>query len=228
MKPIFTDPAEAIADIPDGAAVMVGGFGGVGVPSALIHAVNARGPRNLTLIANGVSGGPNPARVRDAIHAHLVAKAIVSFPVPSSPRSGNLFEEAFEEGTISLEIVPQGSLAERIRAGGAGIAAFYTPTGAGTPFADGKEVREIGGRPCVLEYALRADFALIRALRADTVGNLVYRNASRNFNPMMASAARVTIVQVDEVVESGELDPETVITPGIFVDRIVVVPPPAG
>jgi 3-oxoadipate CoA-transferase, alpha subunit len=222
-KPVYVDPLEAVADIPDGATIMIGGFSRVGVPSALIHALVARDVRKLTIIANGTSHTQDPSFPATTIQAHMVTKAIVSFPVPPSPRPGDSFIEGYESGAIGLEIVPQGTLAERIRAGGAGIPAFYTPTGVGTPFAAGKEVREINGRPCVLEHALTADFALIRALRADTMGNLVYRNAMRNFNPIMASAARVTIAQVEEVVEPGELDPEAIVTPGIFVHRLVVV-----
>lgn len=225
LKAIFTDPAEAVADIPDGVTIMIGGFAGVGVPSALIAALNAQGVSNLTIIANGTSHARDPKIAQGSVEAHMVGKAIVSFPVPPSARPGDPFVEGYETGKIGLEIVPQGTLAERIRAGGAGIAAFYTPTGVGTPFAEGKEVREIDGRACVLETALRADFALIRALRADTMGNLVYRNAGRNFNPIMATAARITIAQVEEVVDAGTLDPDLVVTPGIFVHRLVVVPP---
>jgi 3-oxoadipate CoA-transferase alpha subunit len=220
---VYVDPLEAVADIPDGATIMIGGFSRVGVPSALIHALVARDVRKLTIIANGTSHTQDPSFPATTIQAHMVARAIVSFPVPPSPRPGDAFIAGYESGTIGLEIVPQGTLAERIRAGGAGIPAFYTPTGVGTPFAEGKEVREINGRRCVLEHALTADFALIRALRADTMGNLVYRNAMRNFNPIMASAARVTIAQVEEVVEPGELDPEAIVTPGIFVHRLLVV-----
>jgi len=223
MQRVYPDAASAVADIPDGATVMIGGFAGVGVPVALIQALSARGARNLTVIANGVGGRRPGSPARDALQAEMVGKAIVSFPVPPSPIHGNLFEEGFENGTIALEIVPQGTLAERIRAGGAGIPAFYTPTGVGTPFAEGKEVREIEGRPCVLEYGLRADFALVRAFRADAMGNLVYRNAMRNFNPIMATAAQVTIAQVDEVVEVGQLDPELIVTPGIYVQRLVPI-----
>ena len=217
---IFADPAAAVADIPDGATIMIGGFGGVGVPHALIRALNERALNNLTIIANGTGarlGRPS------SVEARMVAKAIVSFPISPSPRPDDPFEQGYESGTIALEIVPQGTLAERIRAAGAGIPAFYTPTGVGTPFAEGKELREIDGRPYVLERALGADFALIRAFRADAMGNLVYRNAARNFNPMMATAARVTIAEVAEVVEAGTLDPEGIVTPGIFVDRVVVV-----
>ncbi len=214
------DPAAAVADIPDGATIMIGGFGGVGVPHMLIRALNERALKNLTIIANGT--GARQGRP-SSVEAGMVAKAIVSFPISPSPRPDDPFEKGYESGAISLEIVPQGTLAERIRAGGAGIPAFYTPTGVGTPFAEGKELREIDGRPCLLEHALRADFALIRAFRADVMGNLVYRNAARNFNPMMATAARVTIAEVGEVAEAGALDPEGIVTPGIFVDRVVVV-----
>lgn len=215
---LYPDAASAVADIPDGATVMFGGFAGVGVPLALMAALNAHAPKGLTVIANGT--GERQGRP-STVEARLVARAIVSFPVsPWSP--GDAFQEGYEAGTIELEIVPQGTLAERIRAGGAGIPAFYTPTGVGTSFADGKEVREIDGKLHVLEQALKADYALIRAHRADTMGNLVYRNTGRNFNPLMAAAARVTIAEVDEVVEAGELDPELVITPGIYVNRFVV------
>ena len=222
-KPIYPDPMTAVADIADGATIMIGGFARVGSPSALVQALNARGLRNLTIIANGTSHSQDVDHPVATIEAQCVGRAIVSFPVASTARPGDAFIEGYENGTIALEIVPQGTLAERIRAGGAGIPAFYTPTGVGTPLADGKEVREIAGTLCVLEHALTADFALIRALRADTAGNLVYRKTSRNFNTVMAMAARVTIVQVEEIVEAGALDPETIVTPGIYVNRLVVV-----
>jgi len=229
MKPVFADPVEAVADIPDGASIMIGGFAGIGAPFELIRALVKRGVRRLTIIGNGTSTHiRDPEFPENAPPASMVAKAIVSFPVTASPRPGNPFDEGYENGTIALELVPQGTLAERIRAAGAGIPAFYTPTGVGTQFAEGKEVREFDGRAYVLERALGADFALIRALRADRLGNLVYRNAGRNFNPIMAAAGRVTVVQVDEVVEPGELDPEAIVTPGIFVDRLVLVPSARG
>lgn len=216
---IFTDPAKAIADIPDGATIMIGGFSGG--PPQLVKALIDRGVRDITLIANATTYLPDrPPTYPPPEH---VKKAIVSFPVSGRGGPGP-YQKAYEAGSVELEVVPQGTLAERIRAGGAGIGAFFTPTGAGTPFADGKEVREIDGRPQVLEYALKADFALIQAWKADTVGNLIYRFTSRNFHVPMAMAARVTIVQVDEIVEAGELDPEVIITPGIHVDRIVCVP----
>lgn len=223
QKPLFTDPAAAVADIPDGATIMIGGFARVGVPEALVRALSERGVRGLTVIANGMSGAREPTLSPTGLQPHQVDRVIASFPVPSASRGADPFVAGYEDGSIGLEIVPQGTLAERIRAAGAGIPAFYTPTGAGTPFAEGKETREIGGRICVLERALKADFALIKAFRADAMGNLVYRNAGRNFNPMMASAATVTIAQVEEIVEAGELAPETIVTPGIFVNRLVLV-----
>jgi len=222
VKPVLVDPAAAVSDIPDGASIMVGGFAGVGVPVLLLRALAQRGVRDLTIIANGTPHRRDPANQAAMVPASMIARAILSFPVGASPQPENPYEQGYERGAIGLEIVPQGTLAERIRAGGAGIPAFYTPTGVGTPFADGKEVREINGRLCVLEHALRADFALIRAHTADRLGNLTYRNAGRNFNPIMAMAADVSIAEVDAVVEPGTLDPEHVVTPGIFVDRIVV------
>ncbi len=221
QRPIYTDPLAAVADIPNGATIMIGGFAGVGIPLRLVRALAQREIRGLTTISNGTTHGPDPDLPGGVPHARQVAKAICSFPVRASVNPEDEFEQAYENGTVALELVPQGTLAERIRAGGAGIAAFYTPTGVGTPFADGKEIREIDGRPCVLEYGLRADFALIRALKADTLGNLIYRNTMRNFNPIMATAARVTIAEVDEVVPAGALDPEAIVTPGIFVHRIM-------
>jgi 3-oxoadipate CoA-transferase alpha subunit len=223
VKPIYTNPAEAVADIPDGAVIMIGGFARVGNPQLLIKALIARDVRGLTIIANGTSHAREPNYPITSVQPHQVAKTIVSFPVPASARPGDPWVEGYENGTIAIEMVPQGTLAERIRAGGAGIPAFYTPTGVGTPFAEGKEVREIEGQPCLLEHALTADFALIQARKADTLGNLVYRGSMRNFNNLMAAAARTTIAQVEEVVEAGALDPELIVTPGIFVDRLVVV-----
>jgi 3-oxoadipate CoA-transferase alpha subunit len=222
-KPIYSSPAEAVADIPDGAVVMIGGFARVGNPQALIKALIERDVRGLTIIANGTSHAREPNYPITSVQPHQVARTIVSFPVPAASRPGDPWIEGYENETIAIEIVPQGTLAERIRAGGAGIPAFYTPTGVGTPFAEGKELREIDGRLCVLEEALQADFALIQALKADRLGNLVYRGSMRNFNAIMAAAARVTIAQVAEIVEPGELDPEAIVTPGIYVDRLVVV-----
>lgn len=215
---------EAVADIPDGAVIMFGGFAGVGVPSRLVEALRRRGVGGLTAIMNDCSGGWSSGQsdVSLLIAAGQVRKVIASFPVPGSPSRKSAFEELYKQGRIELELAPQGSLIERIRAGGAGIAAFYTPTGAGTAFAEGKETRDFDGREHVLERALTADFALVRAHRADRLGNLVYRRAARNFNPAVATAGRVTIAEVDQVVEPGVLDPEAIVTPGIYVHRIVV------
>ncbi len=229
---IYADGPSAIADLPDGATVFIDGFGGPGgMAHYLLISLRDRGSRNLTIVSNTagiarvVSFGTPPGHT--AIdHSVLVengqvAKAIASFPVSPSVSRPSEFELAYRRGEVDLELVPQGTLAERLRAGGAGIEAFYTPTGAGTLIAEGKESRVIDGREYILEHGLRADFALIRAHRADTRGNLVYRGTSRNFNAVMAPGARVTVVEVDEIVQPGELDPEAVVTPGIFVQRIV-------
>ena len=229
---VYDDGPSAIADLPDGATVFIDGFGGPGgMAHYLLVSLRDRGSRNLTIVSNTagiarvVSFGTPPGHT--AIdHSVLVengqvAKAIASFPVSPSPTRPSEFELAYRRGECELELVPQGTLAERLRAGGAGIEAFYTPTGAGTLIAEGKESRVIDGREYILEHALRADFALIRAHKADTRGNLVYRGTSRNFNAVMAPAARVTVVEVDEIVQPGELDPEAVVTPGVFVQRIV-------
>lgn len=220
---VYHDPAAAVDAISDGASLMVGGFAGRGSPSTLLAALVARGSHNLTIIANGPSERSDSPATPGLVRKGQVSRAIVSFPVPMSGGAGvPPFEEQWRAGKIALETVPQGTLAERIRAGGAGIAAFFTPTGAGTPFAEGKEQRVFKGETCVLETALTADFALIRAHKADTLGNLVYRRTARNFNPIMATAAACTIVEVDEVVPAGTLDPESVVTPGIYVSRILV------
>lgn len=212
------DCASCVGDIPDGATVMVGGFGGAGLPEALLDALIERGPRELRVISN--NAGSN----RDGL-ARLLAAGCVRAIVCSFPRStgGDVFAELYRASKIELELVPQGTLSERIRAGGAGIPAFYTPTAAGTELAAGKEKRDFDGRPHLLEHALRADFALIRGERADCFGNLVYHKAARNFGPIMAMAGAVTIAEVREVVEAGALDPETIVTPGIFVDRVTEV-----
>ena len=229
---VYADGPTAMADLPDGATVFIDGFGGPGgMAHYLLVSLRDRGSRELTIVSNTagiarvVSFGTPPGRT--AIdHSVLVengqvAKAIASFPVSPSVSRPSEFELAYRRGEVDLELVPQGTLAERLRAGGAGIHAFYTPTGAGTLIAEGKEGRIIDGREYILEYGLRADFALIRAHQADTQGNLVYRGTSRNFNAVMAPAARVTVVEVDEIVEAGQLDPEAVVTPGVFVQRIV-------
>ena len=229
---VYADGPSAIVDLPDHATVFIDGFGGPGgMAHHLLVSLRDRGSRGLTIVSNTagiarvVSFGTPPGRT--AIDHSLliengqVAKAIASFPVSPSVSRPSEFELAYRRGEVELELVPQGTLAERLRAGGAGIQAFYTPTGAGTLIAEGKESRVIDGREHILEYGLRADFALIRAHRADTRGNLVYRGTSRNFNAVMAPAARVTVVEVDEIVAAGQLDPEAVVTPGIFVQRIV-------
>lgn len=213
--------AEAVAGIGDGATVMIGGFGGSGAPIELIHALIDKGPKNLTVINNNAGNGR--IGVAAMIDAGMVRKMICSFPRSSDPRA---FTDKYIAGEIDLELVPQGTLAERIRAGGAGIPAFYTPTAYGTELAEGKVIAEFDGRPYVQERWLKADFALIKAHLGDAHGNLTYRMAARNFNPLMCMAAAKTIVQVSEVVPLGGIEPEDVITPGIFVDSVVEVPNP--
>jgi len=214
--------AEAVADIRDGSTVMISGFGEAGSPIELIHALIDQGARDLVVINNNAGNGF--VGLAALIAAGRVRKVICSYPRSSN---SEVFQQLYREGRIELELVPQGTLAERIRAGGAGIPAFYTPTAAGTPLAEGKEVREFNGRPHVLEYGLTADFALVKAERGDRFGNLVYNKTARNFGPIMCMAAKTTIVQVRHFVAAGEIDPEVVVTPGIFVDRVVHVPNPA-
>jgi 3-oxoacid CoA-transferase, A subunit len=216
--------ATAVAGIEDGMTVMIGGFGGSGAPIELIHALVDRfkatgSPRNLTLVNNNAGNGR--VGLAAMIDAGMVAKMICSFPRSADPRA---FTEKYLAGEIGLEIVPQGTLAERIRAGGAGIPAFYTPASYGTDVAKGKPVAEFDGKHYVQERWLKADAALIKAELADELGNLTYRKAARNFSPLMAAAAQVTIVQATSIVQPGEIDPEHVVTPGIFVDRVVAVP----
>ena len=209
---------EAVAGIPDGATVMIGGFGRAGQPVELIDALIAQGAGDLTIVNNNAGNG-------DTGLAALLAKRRVKKIICSFPRQSDswVFDGLYREGAIELELVPQGNLAERIRAAGAGIGAFYSPTAVGTELADGKETRVIDGKTYLLEFPIRADFALISALRADRWGNLVFRETARNFGPIMATAATTTVVQVDEIVPLGSLDPETVVTPGIFVDRVVAL-----
>ncbi|MFO1413227.1 MAG: 3-oxoacid CoA-transferase subunit A [Burkholderiales bacterium] len=211
-------PAAAVADIQDGATVMIGGFGTAGMPTELIDALIDRRPRELTIVNNNAGNGDTG--VAALLKARCVRKIICSFP---RQVDSYVFDALYRAGEIELELVPQGNLAERIRAAGAGIGAFFTPTGFGTQLAEGKETREIAGRQYVLEYPIHADFALIKALRGDRWGNLVYRKTARNFGPIMASAARCTIAQVSEIVPLGALDPEAVVTPGIFVRRVIEV-----
>jgi 3-oxoadipate CoA-transferase alpha subunit len=212
--------AEAVADIFDGAAVMIGGFGTAGMPDQLIDALIARGVGNLTIINNNAGNGETG--VAALIQAGRVRKIICSFPRQSDSHH---FDAAYRAGRIELELVPQGNLAARIEAAGAGLGAIFTPTGYGTRLAEGKEVREIDGTHHVLEYPIRADFALIKAHKGDPWGNLVYRKTARNFGPIMAMAAKTTIAQVSEIVPLGGLDPEVVVTPGIFVQRVVQIAP---
>jgi 3-oxoadipate CoA-transferase, alpha subunit len=209
---------EAVAGIADGATVMVGGFGSAGQPVALVEALLEGGARELTVVSNNAGGGDEglAALIRDG----RVRKVICSFPRQSDSWH---FDAAWRAGAIELELVPQGTLAERIRAAGAGIGAFFTPTGFGTPLAEGKETRVIDGRGYLLEYPLPGDCALVAAHQADELGNLVYRKTARNFGPIMATAARTTIAQVDQIVPAGELDPEHVVTPCLHVDRVVRV-----
>lgn len=217
----FIDTAQAaLADVPDGATVMIGGFGNAGMPAELIDALIARGARGLTVVNN--NAGNADAGLAALIAAQCVRKIICSFPRQTDSWH---FDKAFRAGELELELVPQGTLAERIRAAGAGIGAFYTPTAFGTKLAEGKETRRIGERDYVLEYPIHADYALIKADRADRWGNLTYRMTARNFGPIMATAARITVAQVRETVPLGELDPEIVVTPGIYVKRIVRIAP---
>ncbi len=212
--------AAALADVPDGATVMIGGFGNAGMPAELIDALIAQGAKGLTVVNN--NAGNADAGLAALIGAGRVKKIICSFPRQTDSWH---FDKAYRAGELELELVPQGTLAERIRAAGAGVGAFYTPTAFGTKLADGKETRRIGERDYVLEQPIHADYALIKADRADRWGNLSYRMTARNFGPIMAAAARCTVVQVREAVALGELDPETVVTPGIFVQRIVRIAP---
>ena len=225
MNKVVQSADEAVADIFDGAVIHVGGFAARGVPYELIAALKRKGAKNLTAVCNDIWGGwRNFPDVSVLVANRQVKKLIATFPVPASPTEKTPFEEQWRAGQIELEMCPQGTLAERLRAAGAGIPAFYTPTGAGTQFAEGKETRAFDGREYVLERALKADFALVHAHKGDRYGNLVYNKAARNFNPPMAMAAKVTIAEVDIIVEPGELDPEAVVTPGIFVERIVHAP----
>ena len=210
--------AAAVADVPDGATVMVGGFGTAGLPNELVHALLDQGAKDLTIVNNNAGNGDTGLAA--LLKAKLVRKIICSFPRQTD---SYVFDELYRAGNIELELVPQGNLAERMRAAGAGIGAFFSPTGAGTDLAAGKEARRIEGRDYVLELPIRADFALIKAFHGDRWGNLVYRKTARNFGPLMAMAARCAIVQVDAVVPLGDLDPEAVVTPGIFVQRVVAL-----
>ena len=212
------DPDEAVAGVRDGDTVLIGGFGTAGQPMELIDALRRSGARDLTVVNNNAGNGDRGLAA--LLAAGLVRKVICSFPRQSD---SYVFDELYRSGRIELEVVPQGNLAERIRAGGAGIGGFYTPTGVGTLLAEGKEQRTIAGRDYVLELPIRGDLALVKALAADGMGNLVYRKTARNFGPVMATAATTTVVQVKQIVQTGQLDPEAVVTPGIYVDRVVAV-----
>ncbi|MBB4908577.1 3-oxoacid CoA-transferase subunit A [Actinophytocola algeriensis] len=217
MVEIAPDTDTAVRGIAAGSTVLIGGFGPAGQPYALIDALRRVGTGDLTVVNNNAGNGSTGLAA--LLATGQVRKIICSFP---RQVDSYVFEELYAEGRIELEVAPQGNLAERIRAAGAGIGAFYTPTGAGTMLAEGKEARVIDGRAHVLEYPIHADVALIRAHTADEAGNLVYRKTGRNFGPIMATAARLTIAEVTRVVPVGTLDPETVVTPGIYVDRVVV------
>ena len=219
MVQISESVEQAVADIPDGATVLIGGFGPAGQPVELIEALVRGGATGLTVVNNNAGNGD--VGLAALIAAGRVRKIVCSFP---RQHDSHHFDAKYRAGEIELELVPQGNLAERIRAAGAGIGAFFTPTGYGTPLAEGKEVREIDGRHYVLEYPIRADYALIKAYKGDEAGNLVYRKTARNFGPVMATAATTTIAQVHELLPLGGIDPEVVVTPGIHVNRLVVVP----
>jgi 3-oxoadipate CoA-transferase alpha subunit len=210
--------ADAVAGIRDGATVMIGGFGGAGQPAELIDALIEQGARDLVIVNNNAGNGDTG--LAGLLKTGRVRKIVCSFPRQAD---SHVFDGLYRAGKLELELVPQGNLAERIRAAGAGIGAFFTPTGYGTELAKGKETRRIDGRDYVLEHPIRADVALVKALRGDRWGNLVYRKAARNFNPIMATAAATTIAQVREIVGLGELDPEHIVTPGIHVTRVVRV-----
>lgn len=213
--------AEAVADVPNGATVMVGGFGASGSPIELIHALIDHGPTDLTLINNNTGNGE--VGLAALIANRQVSKMICSFPRSSQSK---VFPKLYKAGEIELELVPQGTLAERIRAAGAGIPAFYTPTTVGTVLVEGKETREFDGRTYVMEPWLPADFALVKCEVADPLGNLTFNKTARNFSPIMCMAATTTIVQTRQLVAAGDIDPETVVTPGIFVNRVVAVTEP--
>ncbi|MDP7587010.1 MAG: 3-oxoacid CoA-transferase subunit A [Dehalococcoidia bacterium] len=230
---VYSSAMEALEDVPEGSTINVDGFAGPGgMAHYLMVGLRDVGVKGLQLISNtaGVArvsafGAPNVIDHSILVENNQVAKATASYPVSPSASRPSAFEEAFNRRETELEVVPQGTLAEKLRCGGAGVAAFYTPTGAGTLLADGKEARNIGGKEYILETGLRADFCIIRGHKADTLGNVVYKGTSRNFNPVMATTARITVVEVDEIVEPGQLGPEEIITPGLYIDRIVLRPP---
>ena len=223
---IYPNFDAAVADIPDGITFMSPGFGNVGVPRNLLAALNRQGAKNLTGISNNAGAVEDRVQIGTLVEARQIKKMICAFTAPTHPSRITPFVEMYNNDEMDAELVPQGTLAERIRAAAAGIGAFYTPASVGTELAEGKEHREINGRTYVLEYPLPADYALIRCWRADTFGNLQFRLAQRNFNPIMAMAATVTIVEVEhEIVEVGEIDPDHVHVPGVYVNRLVQIPP---
>ncbi|QVI27269.1 3-oxoacid CoA-transferase subunit A [Mycolicibacterium neoaurum] len=215
---ITTDPIEAVHGIEDGATILVGGFGMAGMPIHLIDALIEKGANDLTVVSNNAGNGDTGLAA--LLAAGRVSKVICSFP---RQHDSHVFDRLYRAGEIALELVPQGNLAERMRAAGAGLGAFFCPTGVGTPLAEGKETRTIDGREYVLEYPIRGDYALIGAHRSDRLGNLIYRKTARNFGPVMATAAATVIAQVCDVVDVGGLDPENIVTPGIYVDRVLHV-----
>lgn len=218
INKIVRSTQQAVADIQDGATVLIGGFGQAGTPFNLVEALLKQGARDLVVASNSIS------QVATLVENKRVRKLIASFPVWVDRTRPNPLDEQLPSGEIELELVPQGTLAERIRAGGAGIPALYVPTGVGTVVEQGKGKRAFGGKEFLLEFAIKADVALIKAYKADRVGNLVYRMSTRNYNPIMAMAAKVTVAEVEEIVGIGELEPEVIVTPGIFIDRVVKAP----
>ena len=222
---VFQTFGEAVADIPNGSTVMFPGFAGVGHPRNLMAALLSQGAKHLTGISNGSGGRDDQVDVATLINARQFQKMIMAFTASPHPSNVTVFDEMYQSGKIEAELVPQGTLAERIRAAGSGIGAFYTRTGVGTELADGKETRVIDGKEYLLEYPLHADYAFLRALRADEFGNLQFKLSQRNFNPIMGMAAKTTIVEVEEdILELGEIDPDNVHLSGIFVDRVVKIP----
>lgn len=223
---VYPDFDAAVADVPDGITLMSPGFGGVGVPRNLLAALHRQGAKNLSCISNNAGTMDDKVDVGTLIQAGQVKKMVCAFTAPTHPSQITPFVQMYNNDEIDAELVPQGTLAERMRAAGAGIGGFYTPSSVGTELAEGKEHREINGRTYVLEYPLPADYAFIRAWRADTFGNLQFRLAQRNFNPIMAMAANITVVEVeDAIVEPGELDADQIHLPGVYVNRLVMIPP---
>ena len=223
---VYSDFDAAVADVPDGITFMSPGFGGVGVPRNLLAALHRQGAKNLSGISNNAGTMDDKVDVGTLIQAGQVRKMVCAFTAPTHPSQITPFVQMYNNDEIEAELVPQGTLAERMRAAAAGIGGFYTPSSVGTELAEGKEHREINGRTYVLEYPLHADYAFIRAWRADTFGNLQFRLAQRNFNPIMAMAANITVVEVeDAIVEPGELEPDQIHVPGVYVDRLVKIPP---